>query len=735
VVKTRPVLPIIALLLVTLVSLALAGCTLLDDINDILYPTNTPPPPGDPTAPPATPTEPVITVTATPTLIAPAPTETSLPTIVPPTPTATPTPVIDESLGLVFSQGGSIYRGGYWGADAAEVAAVARLESWDFAQGVLAMTRSTSVYVIDLLAGTLAEWRISPDGPIEHAQLLWGAGGQHLLYAAIFRDAAAPTFGRSVDLRAIDPQSGQTVGRAVVRDMTGLQLLRYDEATRLAAVIPRGDTPDLEQVAYYDLGTGLPVRRVTIGGQEAAISPQGRWLLTQILTDNAEASLQLYDLSDTEQPQPRVWSHPPNSHSAFHVWSPDEGSLAYLLREGSTHEASGQGLGLWLLDLTREQPIQVLDEPSAFSSLIGWSPDGSHIVGHHRGTDGESHYYGVRPEGGDRHMLSLSTEAQILGWMPHVATRSIPRVMLDPWPPRFQDVADDAQGTAQVVTQLVAAQVQSPEEELSHLITQYLHHAGWTMDHRGATIKRITEGEFAAQLPPFGIHILSDGQTQQLVDGNVLIDARREGDELGIIFGVLDGGAGSGSTVQPAFLLFHLQADDTWAPIWSPQGQRDWVTTNGEIVFVGEGLDELRVAGSSFGIEVGQDRVFVECRECLQRRFLTTWIKQGAGYVRQPSPPAEAPMHRVYWEMTEPTPYAIVFEALWRLRNDVPANDLLASPDLLHQIYQYGLLDASALLMPEEELVNGVRFSNVEGTEHFYALTKDDRLLHIQAVQ
>ncbi len=732
-VKTCPVLPIIALVLVTLLGLSLGGCTLMDDISDVLYPTNTPPPTGDPIAPPATPSEPTSTWTVAPTLTLPAPTETAPPTAV--SATATPGPLVDTGLGLAFSLGGSIYRGDYWGADAAEVAAVARLESWAFAQGVLAMTRSTSVYVIDLLAGTLAEWRIPLDGPIEHAQLLWGAGGEHLLYAAIFRDAAAPTFGRSMDLRAIDPQSGQTVGRAVVRDMPGIQLLRYDEATRLAAVIPRGDTEDLEQVAYYDLGTGLPVRRVTIGGQEATISPQGRWLLTQLLTDNGEASLHLYDLSDTEQRQPRVWSHPPDSHSASHVWSPDESSLAYLLREGSTYESSGQGLGLWLLDLTHEQPIQVLDEPSASSSLIGWTPEGSHIVGYHRGTDGDSHYYGVRPDGGDRRILPLSAKAQILGWMPYAATRSIPRVMLDPWPPRFQDVAGDAQGTAQVVAELVAAQVHSPEEELSRLVTQYLHHAGWPMDHRGATIRRIAQGQFAAQLPPFGIYVMSDGQAQQVAGGNVLIDARREGDELGLIFGVLDAGAGSGATVQPAFLLFRLQADDTWAPIWSPQGQRDWVTTNGEIIFVGEGLDELRVAGSSFGIEVEQNRAFVECQECPQRRFLATWVKQETGYVRETSLPAEAPMHRVYWEMTEPTPYAIVFETLWRLRNDLPADDLLASPEVLQQIYQYGLLNASALFVPEEELVNGVRFSNVEYTQHFYALTRDNRLLHIQAVQ
>jgi hypothetical protein len=718
--EIHPSLRTVAFLVAILIGLSLGGCTLLDDINDILYPTNTPTPPVEPTATPS----------LAPTLTLPALTQTAVPTVAP---TSTPGLIIDKDLALVFARGDGIYRGDYWGADAAEVATVARLDGWDFARGRLAMPRGTSVYVINLLAGTLAEWHISLDGPIEHAQLLWGAAGEHLLYAAIFRDPAAPIFGHSVDLRAIDPDNGQTVARALVHDMTGIQLLRYEEATRLAIVIPQGDTPELEQIAYVDLGVEAVVRQVPIDGQEATISPQGRWLLTQMLTGHAElASMQIYDLSEGRS-RPWVWAHPPDSYSASHVWSPDERRIAYLLREGNGYEPSGQSLGLWLLDTTREQPIQVLDELSVSSSLIGWTPDGNHIIGHHSGTDGDSHYYAVRPDGSDRRILALSAEMQILGWMPHVAIRSVPRVMLDSWPSRFEDVAGDAEGTAQVVAELLAAQAHAPEKDLARQVTQYLHDAGWAMDHRGATIKRFAEGQFAAQLPPFGIYVLANGQAQQVANGNMLIDARREGEELGLIFGVLDTGVGRGAAVQPAFLLFRSQADGAWAPIWSPQGQRDWITTNGEILFTGEGLGELRVAGSSFGTEVGQDRVFVECQGCPHRRFLATWVKQGEGYVRQTSLPADAPLHRVYWEMTRPTPYGVVFEVLWRLRNDLPADDLLASPQVMQQIHQHGLLNANTLLVPEKELVNGVRFANVEGTQRFYALTKDHRLLHIQA--
>ena len=89
-------------------------------------------------------------------------------------------------------------------------------------------------------------------------------------------------------------------------------------------------------------------------------------------------------------------------------------------------------------------------------------------------------------------------------------------------------------------------------------------------------------------------------------------------------------------------------------------------------------------------------------------------------------------MHQVYWDMTEPTPYAIVFEVLWRLRNGVPTDELLAGTEVRGQIKECGLLDRDLLLVAEEEMVNGVRLADVEGAQRYYALTKEGVLIHMQ---
>ncbi|MBC7237214.1 MAG: hypothetical protein H5T69_15335, partial [Chloroflexi bacterium] len=677
---------------------------------------------------PSLPTEPAPTLTLAPTFTLPAPTQAGQPSATTVPPSATPGPKPDEAQHLVFVQGGSVYRGDYFGADPIEVAAVAQLEDWDFHRGLLAMARSASVYVINLLAGTLKEFRLTLEGPIEYTELLWGSEGQRLLHVTAFKDDSAPTFHRSLDLRALDPQSGDLRGRAVVRDVTGAHLLRYEEETNRVVLIPIGDKASFDRVAYYDLGSGLVMRTVSIRGQEAAISPQGRWLLTQEMGEGKQgASLYLYDLFAEGQARPREWQHPKETHSAAHIWSPDGRFVAYLLRQGATYEQATRGLGLWLLDTTTMQAKEVLAEEALSSSLVSWTPDGLYIVGYHRGGEGDTFYYAVRPDGGDRRILSLSPEAEVLGWMPPAVSRDVPKVTLDPWRPRFLDTAGDAEAMADVAAEFLAAQAPLSEEELSTRLTQYLQDAGWPMDYRGVRVKRVAEGQFVAPLPSFGLYVLSEGRAERVASGNVLIDARREGEELGLIFGILESRG-----VQPAFILLQARPDGAWAPKWTPQGRRDWVSTDGEIRFVGEGLSKLWVAGTSFGLEYGPERVFAECQECPHRRLRATWVRQGDGYVRETSLPPDAPLHRVYWEMTEPTPYAILFETLWRLRNGLSADDLLAGPQVKQQLQQYGLLDTKLLLIPEEEMANGVRFADAEGKKRFYALAKDNRLVHVQ---
>jgi len=58
--------------------------------------------------------------------------------------------------------------------------------------------------------------------------------------------------------------------------------------------------------------------------------------------------------------------------------------------------------------------------------------------------------------------------------------------------------------------------------------------------------------------------------------------------------------------------------------------------------------------------------------------------------------------------------------------------DLIAKPEVLTQIRDLGLLDQALRLQPEAEMVNGVRFGDMEGKMRFYALVKDGRLIHVE---
>ena len=707
------------------------GCSLLGDLNDTLFPSPT----TEGTKPPdrtAIPSTPIGQETPAPTLAStttwPAPTQTTQPA---PSMSPTAIPQADKGQYLVYAQGGGIYRGDYLGANPIEVASVPRLEAWDFHQGALAMARGSNVDVIDLNRGSLSSFQINLGVKVEYSFVLWGVSGESILYAAVIDDKAALTLGRSVHLRAVDPETGTELGAALLRDVTGAQVLRYDEDLRRVLLIPYGGDPAFAKAEYYDLGNGKLIGVFPVQGEgEAIISPDGRYLLTeQSEIEKGKRHLTLYDLSTGGQERPKVWEHPQRSHSVSHIWSPDGRYVAYLLRDGAAHQESERGLGLWVLDVTSMRAAKVVEEDFLSSSLVSWTPDSTYVVGYHRGEAGDIYFYAVRPDGGDRRILMLDPKAKILGWMPFTGKISVPKVTVDRWRAEFSDTGGDPVAMADVVAQFVGTQIGTDDKELSRQVAEYLQGAGWEMGLSGAAIVRLSEGQFLAQLPPFSIYVIESGRAQAVAQGNVVLDARLVDGDLGLIFGTI-----GASAVQPAYVLLRRQADGTWRLLWAPQGQRDWIATDGEIRFAGEGLQKVRVVGSSFGLDYGEAEVFAECHACPHRRLVATWSRQDDRYVRETTLPADAPLTNVYWEMTERTPYALVYECLRRIRQGLPAEELVGGPDVLARIRDLGLTDKGMRLVPEEEMVNGVRFSDLEGKTRFYALVKDGRLLHVERV-
>ena len=727
----RWVLLVVCLLLLT-------GCDMMDDLGDVLYPTETIAGPAERTPLPSAPaSEPTAATTYGPTFTWPAPTLTPVPLATRP---PTPMPIPDKGLHLVFARGTGIYRGNYMGQEPIEVASVPQLESWAFHRGVLAIARGRTLDVIDLVKGTLNSFDLELGGSVEFSQVMLGSSAQTVLFVAVVEDETAETFGRSVALRTISRQDGAEQGRALIQDTTGVNLLYYDDLANNATLIPRGGDPEFDRAERYDLATGKVIESAPIQGEgEAVASSDGRYLLTERTgSTKGTHELTVYDLSAQATTRPKVWVHPANTHSVAHVWSPNNRYVAYLLRKGTIHEVSTEGLGLWVLDTMTMQVTKVLEEKSLSSYLVSWTPDGNHVVGYHRAESGGSHYYAVRPDAGDRQILPLDPEAQLLGWMPFTGQPAPEKIVVDPWRVRFSEAVasstskeavpgtHNVEAVAGVVAQLVASQIQTDEGELTRQVAHYLQQAGWEAKDGQLEIKRLSEGIFVAQLPPFSMYVLESGLARPIASGHRILDARLAGEDLGIVFGILHA-----DLVQPAFKLLRRQDDGEWRTVWTPQGQRDWIVTDGEIRFDGEGLQKLFVRGSSFGLSLAENEVFSECRKCPHRWLAATWIRDGDLYTRETRLPEDAPLIERLWEMTELRPYAVLYESLRRMRQSLPFEEI-ATNEAAGQARALGLLEKDLLLLSEQETPQGARFHDLTGKDRFFATAQDARLIRIE---
>jgi hypothetical protein len=681
-------------------------------------------------------------VTATPCASAPSMTTTAAPATAA-TAIAAPTPAVvsdaaDEP-GLLFARDMRVLQAGYLGGEAREVAVVPPYDAWALADGRLALALGPAVEVLDLLGGGQTSLRVEADGEIEFAEVLWGASGETLLHAAVVADGGAPAFGRRVELRALRADDGRELGTIVVPDVAGVTALRYDEAVGTVSFIPRGDDPALGELRVAAFPDGLPATALDVEGDgEAVLSPDGSHLATTASADGA--ALLIHDLDGGI----RRWPCPTGTYAASPVWSPDGRTVAFLLLpkggdpEGGESATNTDDIGVWLLeDVVVDGELQarlVMAEPGGASSLAGWTPDGGHVVGYHRGDADDAYAFAVRPDGGDRRILNLGADAEILGWMPRVSAEAV-ALAVDPWPARFAQAQQDASALAAVVAEYVAAHADQPDEVLSTALGERLTAAGLQPDLAGPQVRHIDEGLYIAQFPPQQICLLEGGRAQPVASGDLITDARREGDALGLIYGMI-----GASAVQPGFVLLAAQDDGSWAPRWSPQGQRDWIATDGEIRFEGEGLGTLRVSGTSFGIDLGEADPFVECHACLHRELQATWVRDGEGYTRRSALPADAALPQVIWEMTVPAPYAVLHEALRRARAGEDVGDL-ATTDALAQLDALGLMTPGVRLLPEDvdaepgssPLGDDVVLFGGEGGARYRATVREGRLVEVTA--
>ena len=686
----------------------LSGCSaLIGDAREALYPTDTPQP-----APQTTKvTEPPTKEATAAVPVMPSPTSEGN-TVAP----ATPTPVEDKGLRLVYAMDETLYRGGELGQEPLSVGLVPRLEAWDWQDGRLVMASAVDLMFVDLNQGTLAQPELSLAQDVLTAAVLWSRDGERVVAALTLGDPQAPTSGHRVQLLSLDGE-GKLISQTTLYDLLGVQLLRYESAKDRVWLIPLAAEGELTKVECYDLASGKLIDSRPISGQgEARLSPDGQFLVTQTMV-KGQSALQIFDLQAEGQVRPRVWEHANGATALDPLWSPDSGSLAYLLVEGSGQEAVASGM--WLLDLDKMRATQVVADTPLGSELVCWMPDGDRLVGFHRGLDGGSYFYVVRPDGGGRKILGIEAPATLLGWMAQ-PTEDVPPVEVDLWQRRFLDAAQDPEVLVALIATYVEEGAARGAEALAGEIAGYMG----LEPEKAPILEQIGSGTFLLEWAS-SIHLLQSSGSQPISRGH-LVEARRQDDRVGLILAIDLMGAR-----QQAFMLLATDDVNAWRVAWMPQGRADWIATDGEISFGGEGLESLRVRGSSFGLDVGSDEVFVECHDCPHRWFTATWRAKGEAYVRETALSENASRHDMLWEMTEPSAYAVTYEALRRMRLGEPLDALIDKAEVVAQAEALGLDDMEMRLVVIEAGETQVRFEDLEGETQYVATVRRDRLVSL----
>jgi hypothetical protein len=217
------------------------------------------------------------------------------------------------------------------------------------------------------------------------------------------------------------------------------------------------------------------------------------------------------------------------------------------------------------------------------------------------------------------------------------------------------------------------------------------------------------------------------GRSQMVATGDTVFDARAQDDDLALIYGVADAQA-----TQPAFVLLRRDADGAWQPLWTPQGQGDWIATNGRIEFSGDGVESIRVSGTSFGLDDGEEAPFAECAECPHRQLVSTWQREEDAYVRPDAPEETLLPGDLYWMMTERTPYAVVYETLRRLRRGDAIDDLVAGNAVERQLRALGLAGSEERLIAEQETGDTVILRTGDGETRYLANVQGGLLVGVE---
>ena len=609
--------------------------------------------------------------------------------------TATPsnTPIVNTSVldnRLVYISNGNLVVGGAFGESAEAIASLFSFDAADIQNSRVAIVHNKTVQLYDLASGDITTIILPIEGDILASNIAWSQDASSAICAVTSLSEGSETSEQLATLFLLEPDENSPTATFPTTENL-LEIIGYDGSTISCLASGRGLLP---RVITIDLAAGMYLQDPVVETEGAlAASNDLAYLLTSELTTDANI-VTAYDML-TGSPLDIVdLELEPDLEIASIAWSPDASQFAYILRERRQNTNQDVvGLGLWIYDLGTQTNRQILDEDGAESRVVTWDPEGDYVLVEHVGLDGTYYYYAIRTDGSDRRFIVVPDDTTVLGWATGLNDITI-QIQSNNWESQFLQTAGDIDETVQVVARFVAESGETDDIVLSEQLADYLTAANWEQGISATSIILLDDGVAAAHLPNSWIGILDEGNATRVANSDLIIDARLQNDRIGLIYGTI-----GASAVQPSFVLLHKDAGE-WITEWTPQGQRDWITTDGSIAFVGEGIDTIQVTGTTFGITIEPD-IFDECHVCAHRDLASLWLRSADGYERDTDLSEDASFAEAVLEMTAPSSYATVYNVFSRIAQGQSIEGLVANSGITQTIEALELGDEGKRLIPE----------------------------------
>lgn len=332
-------------------------------------------------------------------------------------------------LSLIYHLDGTLYRGGFFGAEAVCLGPLtpdalynARISGRSLAHAI-----GGRVMLMDLESGDIRALDPVERPDFRISNLVWSTDGGVLAYAGTYDLPEAP-LGQVAEVTVVEIEGDEgRVVTIVITEWIGVTVLGYDRASGRVWLIPRGQDPAFVEVHAYDikrLAVSPHIIAVSGYGEAVASSDLSRLAVADYDHEAEQALTRVYSLLEPTAP-PVVLRHSKQTLGAHYLWS--QGRLAYVVLSGFLHwgDSPGEADGIWVWEPGVGEPRQVAEATDEGDAPIACTPDGAWLLVRQTPPGGTPRYAAVPLEGGEP-VPMVSSEARVLGWAQGLAAPTVP---------------------------------------------------------------------------------------------------------------------------------------------------------------------------------------------------------------------------------------------------------------------------------------------------------------------